>query len=682
MKKIVLGLSLIGLISCQQNVEPANMETEVQLALGFDQADIDETVSPCEDFFQYTAGNWMVNNPIPETESKWSSASELVETNNKNVRELLNEVMNESGFEKGSYQQLVADFYKSGMDSNAADAAGLKGLETVLTMVAGIKTLDDYLKVAAEFKILGISNPWSTYVGVDEKNSSVHLLQLSQSGLGLPDRDYYLKTDSSSLSLQVKYRIHLRKMLELSGYDLEKATSAAEGIYAFENRLAGAAMSRVDRRSAEKTYNKMGYSEIVELAPNLKLDQYFTARNLKFDTAVVNQPDYIKELNNIIANEKISVLRDYAQWSVLDAYANYLSSSFVNQNFDFFNKTMRGSKKLKPRWKRVLGSLNGGLGEPLGHMYVDRHFPASSKEKIKNMVEDLRAAYKLRIQGLDWMGEETKKKAIEKLEGFTYKIGYPDTWKTFDGLEIVADNYLQNVMALNQYGVSENLAKLDKEVDRTEWFMPAHIVNAYYNPSNNEVVFPAGILQPPFYNADAEAAINYGGIGGVIGHEFSHGFDDQGSKYNKEGNLDDWWTKDDSIRFAGKTTALAAQYSSYEPIKDVFVKGDLTLGENIADLGGLTLAYYAYKTSLENGRKEVVIDGFTWQQRIFLGWAQVWQSNQTDAFLRNQVTTDPHSPAKYRVNGTVGNMDEFKNAWGCKDGDSMINSGTQQVKIW
>lgn len=682
MKKIILGLSALGLISCQQNTEPISDDSKDLAILGFDLADLDSTISPCDDFFQYTSGNWIKNNPIPETESRWGSFNELIESNNADVRALLNEIVKQSGFEKGSYQQLVADFYASGMDSNASETKGMKGLEPILNQVSAIGSLDDYLKINAEFKMWGIAHPWSSYVGVDEKNSSRHLLQLSQSGMGLPDRDYYLKTDSASVDIQDKYKIHLAKMLELSGYESGKATEAANGIYAFESKLAQAAMSRVDRRSPEKTYNKMAFSTVVDLAPNLKLGDYFSARNLKFDTAVVNQPDYIKALEGIIANEDINVLRNYAHWSVIDAYASYLSSDFVNQNFDFFSRTMRGSKKLKPRWKRVLSSLNGGLGEPLGHMYVDKHFPESSKENIKNMVEDLRSAYKLRIQGLDWMGEETKKKAIEKLEGFTYKIGYPDTWKTFDGLEILADDYLQNVINLNRFGVGENLAKLDKEVDRSEWFMPAHIVNAYYNPANNEVVFPAGILQAPFYNAEAEAAINYGGIGGVIGHEFSHGFDDEGSKYNKEGNLNDWWTEDDRSRFDVKTRALANQYSSYEPLTDVFVNGKLTLGENIADLGGLTLAYYAYQNSLENGREDVVIDGFTWQQRVFLGWAQVWQTNQTEAYLRNQVTTDPHSPAKYRVNGTVANMDEFKESWGCKDSDPMINSGEKQVKIW
>lgn len=681
MKKVLPAVLLIGFVSCQNNAE-VEPETGSDLSLGFDVADLDESVTPCDNFFQYTAGNWIKNNPIPETESRWGSFNELIEENNTRVKGLLDSIAKETDFNKGSYQQLVGDFFKSGMDSNAVESAGMTGLEDVFAKVNAVSNLDDYLALNAEFKKMGISHPWGSYVGVDEKNSGKHLFQLAQSGLGMPDRDYYLKDDSLSQSIQSKYREHVSKMLGLSGYENERANAAANAIYAFEKQLAEVAMSRVDRRSPENTYNKMSYQQIVDLAPDLKFNNFFEANNIKFDTAVVNQPDYIKAINNIITSTDLNTLKDYAYWKVVDEYAAYLSSAFVNQNFEFFSKTLRGSQKIRPRWKRVLGTINGGLGEPLGHLYVDRYFPESSKVDIKNMVEDLREAYKGRIMQLDWMGEETKEKAIEKLEGFTYKIGYPDNWKTFEGLEISADNYLQNVMNLNAYQVQENLDKLNEEVDRSEWFMPAHIVNAYYNPANNEVVFPAGILQPPFYDPNAEAAINYGGIGGVIGHEFSHGFDDEGSKYNMEGNLDDWWTEDDRSRFEEKTKSLAAQYSSYEPLEGVFVNGDLTLGENIADLGGLTLAYHAYKNSLENGREEMTIEGFTWQQRVFLGWAQVWQTNQTDAYLINQVTTDPHSPAMYRVNGTVSNMDEFKEAWGCSSDNAMINSGDKQVKIW
>lgn len=682
MKKLLSFVLLGAIVGCQTPSTEGDKKDANALSLGFDLNDLDTTVSPCEDFFQYTAGNWIKNNPIPETEARWGSFNELIERNNSRVKGLLDSIAGISEFEKGSYQQLVADLYLSGMDSNTVENKGLKGLEGILNKVSAIASVDDYLNVAIELKAKGITHPWGTYVGVDEKNSSAHLLQLSQSGLGMPDRDYYLKTDSLSESIKAAYRNHVSQMLELAGYEMEDALLAAIGIFDFEAQLAKVSMSRVERRNPENTYNKMSFDAVVAMAPNLRLASYFESNNMKFDTAVVNQPDYIKAMDSIMAMQSGEVLKNYAFWCTINQYANYLPAAFVNQDFDFYSRTLRGSKKIKPRWKRVLSTVQGTLGEPLGHLYVDKYFPESSKQDIKNMVEDLRTAYKVRVTKLDWMGEETKKKAIEKLDGFTYKIGYPDTWKDFAGLEIEDGNYLQNVMNLSAYGIKENLAKLNKEVDRSEWFMPAHIVNAYYNPANNEVVFPAGILQPPFYDPSAEAAVNYGGIGGVIGHEFSHGFDDNGAKYNKEGNLENWWTAEDSTLFSARTTALAAQYSAYEPLPGIFVNGQLTLGENIADLGGLTLAYHAYAQSLENGREDVVIDGFTWQQRIFLGWAQVWQTNQTDAYLRNQVTTDPHSPAMSRVNGPTSNMDEFRAAWGCTDADKMVNTGEQQVKIW
>jgi putative endopeptidase len=680
MKKILLGCSAILVFACQPNQETP--EEVKGPKLGFDLADLDTTVSPCEDFFQYTSGNWIKNNPIPETEARWGSFNELIENNNLQVRNLLDSVSKIDSLPVGTYQQMVADFYRSGMDSTKVGEIGLSGMGLLLERADQIETVDMFLRMMIEFKRFGIRHPWSTFVSVDDKNSNAYILQLSQSGLGLPDKDYYLKTDSISKDIQAKYVEHVGKMLELSGYQAEEAVTAAEAIYAFEKKLAEVSMSRVDRRSPEKTYNKRSFQQIVDLAPSLRLKEYMGINKIEFDSAIVGQPEYMKALNDIVQKEEATALRHYAHWNIIDEYAAYLAPEFVNQNFEFYGKTLSGSKRIKPRWKRVLSTINGGLGEALGHLYVDRYFPESSKEKIENMVEDLRSAYKKRIMQLDWMGEETKEKALEKLAGFTYKIGYPNTWDDFEGLEISGDDYLSNVMKLNLYLVKDNLKKLKEEVDKDEWFMPAHIVNAYYNPSYNEVVFPAGILQPPFYNAEAEDALNYGGIGGVIGHEFTHGFDDEGSKYNVEGNLNDWWTADDRTRFDEKTQRLAAQYSAYEPILGTMVNGKLTLGENIADLGGLTLGYYAYKESLANGTEEVEIDGFSWQQRIFLGWAQVWQTNQTDEYLRNQVTTDPHSPAKYRVNGPMSNMTEFREAWGCGEGDAMVNTDTAQVVIW
>ena len=367
----------------------------------------------------------------------------------------------------------------------------------------------------------------------------------------------------------------------------------------------------------------------------------------------------------------------------VDGMANYLPYAFVQQNFDFYSKTLRGNKKLKPRWRRTLDAVNGGLGEQLGHLFVDQYFPESSKQELEKMVEDLRTAYRERINALEWMSDSTKERALEKLEAFKYKIGYPNKWKDYSDLDIVADNFYDNAWNLTTYTIREDLKKLGKPVDKDEWFMPPHIVNAYYSGSYNEIVFPAGILQPPFYDPNADDAVNYGAIGGVIGHEFTHGFDDRGRKYNAFGNLANWWNKLDVERFETRTGLMVSQYNKYQPLDEVFVNGRLTLGENIADLGGLTLAYYAYKKSHVDDKNEpAAIDGFSWQQRIFLGWGRVWQSNQTEEYLSNQVLTDSHSPAQFRVNGPMSNMPEFREAWGCSAGDPMVRPDSLQVVIW
>ena len=678
MKKITVFLLALGFTACQT---PEKTETE-KPDLGFDLANLDTTVDPCTDFFQYTAGGWIRKNPIPETESRWGSFNILIEENNAKVKGLLDSVREVKDLSKGSYQQMVADFYKTGMDSMAVEEEGLKLLQPMLDSIESVSSFDDYLQLQVYLKKNGMGNPWRTVVDVDDKNSNVHILKVSQGGLGLPDRDYYLKDDSLSLHIQEEYQKHVSRVLVLSGYPETEAASAAEAIYKLEYKLAENAMKRSDAWDPAKTYHKMDAEEWTSSLPALKLDRFYNGIGLEFDSLVVSQPDFMKAVHTILPATGIQTLKDYTRWHVLDKYAAVLPYIFASQNFEFFGKTLWGSRKIKPRWKRVLSNIEDGLDEPLGHLFVDRYFPESSKKDIEEMIEDMRDVYRERINNVSWMGEDTKKKAIEKLDAFKYKIGYPDKWKDFEGLEIGSESYLANTMALDRYNVKDNLDRLNKPVDKDEWVMPPHLVNAYYSPSYNEVVFPAGILQPPFYNTDAEAAINYGGIGGVIGHELTHGFDNNGSQYDAHGNLVNWWTQSDSTQFEEKTRKVQAQYSAYEPLLKTFIDGKLTLGENIADLGGLTLGYYAYQKSLEEGREEMVIDGYTWQQRIFLGWAQVWQNNQTDAYLRNQVVTDPHSPAKFRVNGPMSNMPEFREAWGCEPGDPMVLADTAQVIIW
>ena len=682
MKKVIASLSVAGLfmsgcVSTDESTASRDQE------LGYELSNIDSSAKPCNDFFQYVAGGWIENHPIPETESRWGNFNLLRERNKEKLKFILDSVSDLEGLEAGSYPQLVQAYYRSGMDSAAVDKNSLNDLQPALAQAETITSVEDYRGFFNEASQNGWSLPLSVGVTVDDRNSNKYVVGISQSGLGLPDRSYYLGTDSANRKIQDQYRQHMATMLELSGWDPAKAETAAADIYEFEKMLARHSMSRVDRRKPELTYNKLSRQQIVDATGTLGLAEVFETEGWQFDSAVVNQPAYMQKLDSLVSAAEPQTLANYQRWHLLHQNADYLPAAFVEEDFAFYGKTMEGRNKMKPRWKRVLSKLTRGLGEQLGHMYVDRYFAAESKETVEQMVEDLRDAYADRIEKLEWMSDSTKMRAKDKLAAFTYKIGYPDEWKDFSDLRLEDGKYLQNAMKLRRYLTERNSKKLGKPVDKKEWFMPPHMVNAYYNPSFNEVVFPAGILQPPFYDPNAAPAVNYGAIGGVIGHEFTHGFDDQGSKYDGEGNLNDWWTKKDRKRFNQRARKLVDLYSSYEPVEGAHVNGELTLGENIADLGGLTLAYHAYEKSIDRrGGTPEVIDGFTWQQRIFLGWGQVWASNQKEAYTRKQVKTDPHSPAEYRVNGTVTNMPEFRKAWNCEADHALVPSDSTKVTIW
>lgn len=657
----------------------APTEKQTAPAKAFALSSLDTTASPCSDFFQYSAGGWIAANPIPETENRWGKFDELAENNKKRIKGLLEEYASKADLPKGSDEQLIGDFFFSGMDSTGIEEAGIAPMQPYFDRVDAVTSIGELMALMAENDYYGISAPFGVYVSADLMNSSTNTLYMGQSGLGLPDRDYYLKTDSISLDLQNEYQAHLATMFTLLGFDRAMADAQALRIYAIERQIAENHKSRIEMRNVQGRYNPMSYAALKALAPAVPFDDYFNVLDLDFDTIIVTSPEYISALNELFSAISLEDWKAYYKWHVLDGAVAYLPNAFVARNFEFYGKKLGGTEKMQPRWKRVQGSL-WGLSEQLGHLYVKKYFPEESKKMVEQMVEDLRSAYRDRIMGLAWMSDTTKQKALEKLESFTYKIGYPNKWKDYSDLEISRGSYLNNMMNLSRYKTIENFAKLGQPVDREEWGMGAHIVNAYYNPLNNEVVFPAGILQPPFFDPNADAAINYGAIGGVIGHEFTHGFDDQGSQFDAAGNLNNWWTNGDRKRFEQLTSALVAQYDNYEVIPGVFVQGQLTLGENIADLGGLTLAYYAYKKHMEGKPAEEPIDGFTPEQRVFLGWAQVWQSHARDEQIRNQVTTDPHSPAHFRVVGPMSNMPEFKDAWGCAPGDGMVREN--QIIIW
>ena len=666
MKRVIYALPLLA-VACSAPQEAPKVE-------GFNVAYLDTTVHACEDFFQHTAGGWIAENPIPETETRWGRFNELIETNKHRLKSILEEV-SAGTYEKGTDEQLIGDLFASAMDSTTRNETGIAPLLPYLEEVDAVNSKEALFTLMGKNKFNGIGAPLSLYVSTDAKNSSAHALYVGQSGIGLPDRDYYLRDDSASQVLQQQYRDHIGKVADLVGAEWD-----VDAIYRLEKAMAQAMKSRVEMRNSVARYNPMTLEAWQALAPDMPITAYVNAVGVSADTMINSAPEYFSRFNEACAKTDLDTWKDYYQWHVADASAGSLNDEFETLNFEFYSKILRGVPKMNPRWKRAQGAV-GSLGDQLGHLYADRYFPEESKAQVEAMVEDLRSAFRDRINGLEWMSDTTKEKALAKLDAFTYKIGYPDKWEDVSDLDLSRESFFENQRTLSRYFTEDNLSKLDKPVDKSEWGMGAHIVNAYYNPLNNEVVFPAGILQPPFFNPDADDAINYGAIGGVIGHEFSHGFDDQGSNYGPDGNLENWWTAGDKKRFDALTTKLADQYDAYEVLPGVNVNGRLTLGENIADLGGLTLAYHAY---LKHRGDQVVepIDGFTDEQRIFLGWAQVWQMHGRDEYLKNQVVTDPHSPGKFRVNGPMSNMPEFAKAFGgvCENG--VAKAPQDQIIIW
>jgi putative endopeptidase len=654
----------------------------MNMGRGIDLANLDTTVSPCTDFYDYANGGWVKNNPIPASESRWGSFNELAERNNAVLRELLTEAASNTTAAKGSASQLIGDFYASGMDSAAANKAGITPIKPELDRVAAIKTADDLVKTVADLKTKGISGYFGMYVSQDDKVSTQYALQAGQGGLSLPDRDYYLKDDERSKTIRTEYIKHLQNMFQLMGDDAAAAQKKAQTVMTIEIRLAKASRARVDLRDPYANYNKMTVQEFTKQNPNLKVSQLLSGMGVQAaKEIIVGQPDFFKELNTMLKSVPLEQWKTYTQWHVARTAAPYLSDAFVQENFNFYGKVLSGAKEMQPRWKRVLRATDSALGEALGQVYVQKTFSPAAKEKALEMVNNLQEAFKEHVRDLDWMSEETKQRALQKLDAFAVKIGYPDKWESYKGLDISRDSYAANVMRASQFAFRDNVGKIGQPVDREEWFMSPPTVNAYYNPSMNEIVFPAGILQPPFFDPEADDAVNYGGMGAVIGHELTHGFDDQGAKYDFEGNLKDWWTKADLEQFSTRADAVAGQYDQYTVLDNLHVNGKLTLGENIADIGGLNIAYTALQKALE-GNNPGKIAGFTPEQRFFLAWAQIWRVNMREEAQNQQILTDPHSPGRFRTNGPVSNMPQFYEAFGCDQNDPMVRNDENRIKIW
>jgi putative endopeptidase len=653
-----------------------------QRAPALDPKNMDLSVKPCVDFYQYANGNWLKNNPIPPEFSRWGSFSELAEKNNLVVKEILEEAAHDTKAEKGSNAQKIGDFYFTGMDSAKIESMGWKPIEQDLKRIEAINDMAGVQNQIARFHVYGLGGVFGLFANQDQKNSTMMIPHLSQGGLGLPDRDYYVSDDAKLKKNREDYTAHIVAMFKLIGDDAATAAKEAMTILAFETRLAKASFTRVERRDPEKNYNKMTQVQLAELTPDFKWDQFFVAVGLANPGDVnVGQPPFFKEVNAMMKEVPLSDWKTYLRWRIVSNAANALSSAFVNESFHFHGTILTGAKELQPRWKRISQLVNGTMGEALGELYVAKAFSPQAKARAKEMVNNLFASMREHIMGLDWMDETTRAAALNKLSSFGVKIGYPDKWRDYSSLTIDRSSYLQNLRRVSEFNFRFNLAKVGKAPDPTEWGMTPPTVNAYYSPTRNEIVFPAGILQPPFFNPDADDAVNYGGMGAVIGHEISHGFDDQGSKYDALGNLKMWWTPETRKKFDERTGLVVQQFDGYTAIDSLHVIGKLTLGENIGDFAGLSIAFTALEKALA-GKPKHMIDGFTPEQRFFLAWAQIWRTNSTPEALRLQVRTDPHSPARFRTNGPLSNIPEFYEAFGCSEGSEMVRATSVRPKIW
>jgi predicted metalloendopeptidase len=673
-----LILSVAGLAACTSKPKMPETAT-VPKVPAFDVAGMDTTVSPCDDFDHFANGNWKKNNPIPATESRWGAFGILSKENVEvKVKGIIDSLLTVKDPKKGSDTQLISDYYRSYMDTVTLEKLGATPLKPWMDRIDALKDLKEQAALSGAYARIGVSSIVGAYAQPDQKNSGINTLWSDQDGLSLGERSYYEKTDSAMVNIRKEFVHHVDTMFALAGLTDK---DAGKTILAFETGLAKLQLTNIQARDP-KIYTKISFSDYLKLAPKYDLAAAFDKAKIKSDSVLVQDQGYVTKATNYVAATPLSTIKTWMKWQLLSTYAGTLNKAITDENFHFHGTVMSGTKEQKSRALRALYASNDRLGMPLGKLYAAKYFPPSSRKKVEDMIENVRAAYAVRIKDLTWMGPETKQKALDKLALFTTKIGYPDTWKDYSMVDINPDSLMLNSMHLTEWAVNDNLVRIGKPVDPKEWHMAPQTVNAYYDPTQNEVVFPAGILQPPFFNADADDAINYGGILAVIGHELTHGFDDQGAKYDGHGNLVDWWTASDKANFDTLAQKYIAYFDKQEVMPGVHIKGALTIGENIADMGGLTLSYAALKHSLEGKPEPPLIDGYTWQQRFFLGWAQVWRDNIRPEALRQRIERDPHSPAHFRIDAALGNFKPFAEAW-CPNGPgSMIVPDSARVVIW
>lgn len=683
-----LAAFIFAFVSCKNETKKSDSESEVVAEVekipGIVLENMDTTVSPKDDFYNYVNGNWMKNTKIPDDRTSWGGFGVLRKSTDQDVLDILAKAKKSGKYGEDTDQAKALAIFDTKLDTVARNEAGIKPLQPALDDIASIKNLNDLQTVLA--KNPSVSSPFMGIgVQADLNNSAMNAVYLGANGLGLPDRDYYLDQDAKSKEIREKYKKHIVKMLKILGDSESDATASANKIIELETKLAEPRLDKVERRDARNYNNPRTIAEADKMLSSIDFNKLISDLGItkKFDTIIVAQLRYTKALDGFLKNTPIEDLKTLVRWDTFNSATNQLTTDIERINWEFYSKYLRGQKEQRPADERALAVVNGTVGEALGQLYVDEKFPPEAKEKAEKMIANVIDAYKARIKNLDWMGDETKMKAIEKLNKFTVKIGYPDKWEDYSKMEVSADKtYFENMAAVNKWRTDKNYEDIGEPVDKTKWGMSPQTVNAYFNPLNNEIVFPAAILQPPFYNYTADEAVNYGGIGAVIGHEISHAFDDSGARFDADGNLKNWWTEDDLKAFTERGDALAEQYSALEVLDSVFVNGKFTLGENIGDLGGVLGAYDGLQKFLtENGRPEK-IDNFTPEQRFFMSWATVWRTLVRDDALRTQIKTDPHSPGKIRAIQPLLNVPAFYEAFDIKEGDKMFLAPEKRVHIW